>query len=89
MRADEYQAVSKATPICLFVRQTLRHRTASACSTTFSVKCSGIPVELGTSNAAPVADKFCTMQLKAPPGNSIIPALRTGLRSATRLSIWL
>jgi hypothetical protein len=51
------------------------------------VKCSGIPIELGTSNAAPASDKFCTMQLKAPPGNSIIPALRTGLRCATRLSI--
>jgi hypothetical protein len=89
IRADDYPAASKATPICLSVRQTLRHRTASPCSMIFRVKCSGIPNELGTSNAAPASDKSCTMQLKAPPGNSIIPALRTGLRNATRLSMCL
>jgi hypothetical protein len=45
-----------------------------------------MPIEPGTSNAAPVADRFRTMQLKAPPGNSIIPALSTCSRCALRLS---
>ena len=85
--ADDHPAISKATPICRSVRQTLRHRTTSPRSIIIKVKCSGIPIALGTSNDAPVSDKFSTMQLKAPPGNSIIPALRTGLRCATRLSI--
>ena len=36
-----------------------------------------MPIELGTSNAAPCSERFRTVQLKVPPGNSIIPAFKT------------
>jgi len=44
-------------------------------------------IELAISNAAPCSNKFLTMQLKAPPGNSIIPAYNTRRRATARFSI--
>jgi hypothetical protein len=42
---------------------------------------------LGKSNATPEVERFRTMQLKAAPLNSIVPAFRTGRRGAARLSM--
>src|SRR6202022_1851020 len=54
---------------------------------TKSVKRSGIKSGVTTSSAAPVSEKFLTVQSIAPPPNSIVPALRTRFRVAMRFSL--
>jgi hypothetical protein len=52
-----------------------------------SVKRSGIKSRVTTSSAAPVSERFLTVQSIAPPPNSIVPALRTRFRDAMRFSL--
>jgi hypothetical protein len=78
------QAVANVTPIRRASRHTLRQWTRAPFADITNVNRSGMPNELGASSAAPASDKLRTMQLKAPPGNSISPPFKTRLRCAAR-----
>src|SRR5258708_36628682 len=75
---------SNATPMRFSLRQTTWQGRRKPSAT--SVKCSGIPIGLVTSSAAPVLDQLRTMQSIAPPLNSMVPAFKTQCRGAVRLS---
>jgi len=70
----------------LNVRQTTRQGIWMWSESIRSVKCSGMPTGEVTSSAAPVSDKFRTVQSMAPPPNCNLPDFNSVRRGAVLCS---
>lgn len=79
---DCQTSILKVTPRRLGCRQTTRHGRVMPSVVITKLNSDGIPRGLSTANAAPVADKFFTVQSIAPPSNSMVPAFKTRERNA-------
>jgi hypothetical protein len=72
----ECRPQSNSTPIRFSARRTMWHCRLSLSLWMYSTNLSGIKSGVTTSKAAPLSQRFLTVQSTAPPPNSMVPAFR-------------